>query len=87
MTQSLPVGEFSWDDNLEKYTENYILQLEDEADYGCFIECSLQYPQHLHIQHNTFPLCPENLVVTQDMLSSYQRKLAEVSRIIFYFYL
>ena len=79
MTQSLPTGDFCWDKNIDKYTEDFIRQIDDNGAYGCFIECDLDYPKHLHPEHNTFPLCPENICVTEDMLSEYQIQLAKVT--------
>ena len=78
MQQFLPIGGFQFDKNIDKYTEEFIQNIPDSGDYGCFIECSLSYPEHLHPEHNNFPLCPETVAVTKSMLSDYQQQLAKV---------
>ena len=40
-------------------------------------EVDLEYPEHLHDLHDNFPLAPEHLNIQKDMLSSYQKKLAD----------
>ena len=37
----------------------------------------LQYPTELHDQHDQYPLAPEHLVINKEMLSDYQKRLAE----------
>ena len=37
----------------------------------------LEYPSELHDMHNDFPLAPENIRITEDMLSRYNTKLAK----------
>jgi len=37
----------------------------------------LDYPAHLHESHNDYPLAPEKVVITPDMLSPYSKNLAE----------
>ena len=34
----------------------------------------LEYPDSLHDAHNDYPLAPEKMDITRDMLSSYQRE-------------
>ena len=33
----------------------------------------MDYPEHLHDAHNDYPLAPEKLTVTDDLLSSYAK--------------
>ena len=37
----------------------------------------MDYPESCHDLHNDYPLCPEPLIVTQEMLSPYTHALAE----------
>jgi hypothetical protein len=45
----------------------------DEQQTGYILEVDLEYPQHLHRDHSSFPLAPEQMRITGDMLSPYAR--------------
>lgn len=45
---------------------------------GYILECDLVYSKELHAKHRQFPLCPEKMDVTPDMLSDYQKKCHQV---------
>ena len=44
---------------------------------GYFLEVDFQYPDELHELHNDYPLAPEKLAVSSDMLSKYCKKIAD----------
>ena len=74
MSQYLPTGNFKWlsqkqieKTNLGKYTEN--------SKKGLILEVDLEYPQELHDLHNDYPLGPEKVKVTDEMLSNYCEKI------------
>ena len=74
MSQYLPTGGFKWlppkqieKINLGKYT--------DDSKKGLILEVDLEYPQELHDLHNDYPLGPEKVKVTEDMLSDYCKKI------------
>ena len=76
MSQYLPTGNFKWltkkqieKTNLGKYTEDY--------KNGLILEVDLEYPQELHDLHNDYPLGPEKITVTKNMMSDYCKKIAE----------
>ena len=76
MSQYLPTGGFKWLSpkqiekiNLGKYTEN--------SEKGLILEVDLEYPQELHDLHNDYPLGPEKVKVTEDMMSDYCKKIAD----------
>ena len=77
MSQKLPTGGFYWDDNLTKYSEDYIKRMRDDDPEGCLLEVDLEYPQHLHDLHDQYPLAPEHLDVKREMLSQHQQDLAD----------
>ena len=70
MSQYLPTDGFKWLSqkkidkiNLGTYT--------DDSKKGLILEVDLEYPNELHDLHNDYPLGPEKLKVTNEMLSDY----------------
>ena len=51
--------------------------INEKSEIGYFLEVDLEYPDELHELHNDYPLAPEKLVVTNDMLSKYCKKIAD----------
>ena len=54
-----------------------VMSLNDEADTGYILEVDLEYPTALHNLHSDYPLAPEKMVISHDMLSPYQQELTE----------
>jgi hypothetical protein len=61
MNQFLPTGNFEFinpeDFDLENYTPN--------GEKGYFLEVDLEYPKHLHDEHNDYPLAPEHVGINK----------------------
>jgi len=75
-SEPLPVGNFRF--LTESEIENFDLaSVEKDAEMGFIIECDLSYPSHLHDSHNDYPLAPEHLIVTYDMLSPFTENLVD----------
>jgi len=55
--------------DLAKYNE--------DSKKGLTLEVDLKYPEELHDLHNDYPLGPEKVKVTEDMLSNYSQKIAD----------
>ena len=75
MSQYLPTGGFRW------MTKNQIDKIDlakykKDSDKGLILEVDLAYPQELRDLHNDYPLAPEKIKVTKDMLSDYCKKIA-----------
>ena len=41
------------------------------SKYGYFLEVDLECPENLHDEQNDFPMAPEKIKVTEDMLSPF----------------
>ena len=44
---------------------------------GYFLEVDLEYPGELHELHNDYPLVPQKLAVSSDMLSKYCKEIVD----------
>ena len=76
MSQYLPTGNFKWMGNKE--IEKIDLgKYKEDSKKGLILEVDLEYPQELHDLHNDYPVCPEKVRVSNDMLSGYYKKIAE----------
>ena len=73
MSQSLPCCDFRWLDSDSVILESYT----DVSKKGIILEVDLEYPEELHNLHNDYPLAPEKLSVTQNMLSHYCKELKQ----------
>jgi len=76
MSQKLPTDGFRFmsQDEIEKFK---VSDVSDDSDVGYVIECDLIYPPELHDLHNDYPLAPESLMVTEDMLSPFCHSFAQ----------
>ena len=70
----LPNGEFEWLKNVDGFDVNSI---SEKSELGYFLEVDLEYPDELHELHNYYPLPPEKLAVSSDMLSKYCKEVAD----------
>ena len=80
MRQFLPTHGFEWvvleTESPDFWTE-FVLNQQDEQEDGYIFEVDLEYPTHLHDAHDNFPLAPVHLDIQKNMLSSYQKELAD----------
>ena len=60
--------------NIDKF---HITSISEKSPIGYFLEVDLEYPDELHKLHNDFPLAPEKLAVSNDILSNYCKKIAD----------
>ena len=74
MSECLPYGGFNWLKNLDGFD---VMSVGEKSLTGYFLKIDLEYPDDLHKLHNDYPLAPEKLAVSSDMLSSYCKNIAD----------
>ena len=76
MSQYLPTGNFKWMSNRE-IKQIDLGKYSADSKSGFILEVDLEYPEELHDLHNDYPLAPEKVKVSKNMLSGYCEKTAE----------
>ena len=80
MSQYLPTGNFRW--MTEKQIDKINLaNYKEDNKKGLILEVDLEYPEELHNLHNDYPLGPEKVKVTENMLSWYCKNIAKKYKI------
>ena len=76
MSQCLPTGNFRWitDKEIKKID---LGKYRADSKKGLILEVDLEYCQELHDLHNDYPVAPEKVKVSNNILSGYCRKIAE----------
>ena len=72
MTQKLPYADFQWSDDMHG-TEDVLNYTNGE--YGYILDVDLVYPKELHDLHADYPLAPENMCVSADMVSDFSKDI------------
>ena len=77
MSQYLPYGGFKWlnKEEIDKFDVNSI---KENSSNKYILEVDLEYPDELH---NDYPLAPEKLEISHDMLSDYCSNIANKYKI------
>ena len=70
MCKKLPVSNFRWSEDLDKYTEDFIKNYDENSDYGIVLEEDIEYPKNLWDLHKDLPFLAET------------RKLGNVEKLI-----
>ena len=76
----LPVGGFRFLTESE-LADFDVASVPADSETGFFIECDLQYPDHLHSLHNEYPLAPEHIQIEEEMLSDTHRFMLEETEV------
>ena len=74
MNEYLPYEGFKSLKNVDEFDGKSI---NEKSSIGYFLEVDLEYSYKLHELHNDYPLAPEKLAVSSDMLSKYCKKIAD----------
>ena len=70
----MPTGKFKFMTPHE-ITKFDINELSIDSKEGYILCVDLIYPKHLHKDHQSYPLAPENMTITEDMISTYSKEL------------
>ena len=73
MSKKLPFGNFNW--YFSRMDEKKVLSYSDDDDKGYILEVDLEYPKELHDLHRDYPLAPEIMSVSENMLSPVQKEI------------
>ena len=76
MIQDLPVSGFKFLNDKE-ISEFSLDSISEDSETGYILECDLEYCKELHDSHSDYPLCPEKIEVSSDMLSNYCKGIAD----------
>ena len=74
MCEYLPYEAFEWLKHIDEFD---VMSVSKNSLIGYLLEVRLEYPNELHKLRNDYPLAPEKLVVSSDMLSKYCKKTAD----------
>ena len=75
MSQYLPYNGFKWL-NQKEISDFCLNSVSENSSIGYILEADLEYPSELHDLHNDYPLIPEKLEISQNMLSKYCSNIA-----------
>ena len=74
MSKYLPYEKFEGVKNIDELN---IMSINEKTEVGYILELDFKYPKELHELHNDYPLAPEKLAVTNDILSNYCKSIAD----------
>ena len=74
MSEYFPYREFEW---LKNVDELDVMSINKKSDVEYILDVDLKYPNELHELHNYYPLAPEKLTITNDILSNYCKDIAD----------
>ena len=78
-SQPLPIGNFRF--LSEQQIRDFNLDIiKADAAIGYILECDVEYPTKLHDEHNDYPMAPDHLTVTREMLSPFSLDLFDPTR-------
>ena len=74
MSEYLTYGGYKWLKNVNGFD---VMSVSEKSPIECIIEVDLKCPEELHALHNDYPLAPEKLAFSYDMLSNCCKKIAD----------
>ena len=74
LSEYLAYEGFKWLKNVDKFD---VMSINETSPIGYLLEFDLGYPDKLHELYNDYPLAPQKLAVSSDMLSKCCKKIAD----------
>ena len=74
ISEYIPYEGSKWLKNVDKFD---VMSINEKILIGYLLEVDLENPDKLHELCNDYPLAPEKLAVSSDMLSKYCKKIAD----------
>ena len=71
MCKKLPYDDFEW--YYGRMDEKRVMKYSDDDDTGYILEVDLDYPKELHDLHKDYPLAPEIMSISENMLHKSKR--------------
>lgn len=71
MSEPVPIDQFNWvsEDVASAWTAEDIMKMDPDGKTSYIFEVDLEIPKEIHDQTSDYPLCPEKLEITKDMIS------------------
>ena len=76
MIQPLPACDFKFLTK-EEISKFDLDSISENSEIGYILEVDLEHCKELHVLHNEYPLCPEKIEVSSEMLSRYCSDIAD----------
>ncbi len=75
MFEKVPVDEIAFveDDAVGHWTKKDIMEHNTSGDHSYILEVDIEIPDCIHDHTSDYPLCPEKLDITEDMISPKSR--------------
>ena len=74
MSEYLPYEVFKWLKNVDEFD---VMLISEKSPIGYLPKVDLEYSDELHELHNDYPLAPEKLAVSSDMLWKYYKQIVD----------
>ena len=71
MSEPVPIDQFTWVEEgvTTSWTAEDIMRMDPSGKTSYIFEVDLEIPEEIHDQTSDYPLCPEKLEITKDMVS------------------
>jgi hypothetical protein len=80
MRYPMPVSDFTWMSEEEVAAFDAGVDVTSADGTGYILEVDLDYPEELHLKHNSLPLAPESMLLGWEELSGYSQECLRVLR-------